>query len=91
MTDLPDDAPFDEPTYDEPGSMLDADAVDDDRAADAALRPRSMAEFVGQPRVRDQLSLLLEAAKMHQRTPDHVLLSGPPGLGKDHPGHDHRS
>jgi Holliday junction DNA helicase RuvB len=79
MSDWSDDV---DPPADDPGSVLDADAVEDDRAADAALRPRSMAEFVGQPRVRDQLSLLLEAAKMHQRTPDHVLLSGPPGLGK---------
>ncbi len=66
----------------EAASVVDADAVDDDRVADVALRPRRMAEFVGQPRVRDQLSLLLEAAALHQRTPDHVLLSGPPGLGK---------
>jgi Holliday junction DNA helicase RuvB len=66
----------------EEGSVLDGGVVDDDRAADVALRPRRMAEFVGQPRVRDQLSLLLEAATLHERTPDHVLLSGPPGLGK---------
>lgn len=63
-------------------SVLDGDALDDDRAVDVALRPRRMAEFIGQPRVRDQLSLLLEAATLHGRTPDHVLLSGPPGLGK---------
>jgi Holliday junction DNA helicase RuvB len=63
-------------------SVLAATAADDDRAADVALRPRRLADFVGQPRVRDQLSLLLEAAMLHQRTPDHVLLSGPPGLGK---------
>ncbi len=63
-------------------SVVASGPVEDDRAADAALRPTRMAEFVGQPRVRDQLSLLLEAAKLHGRTPDHVLLSGPPGLGK---------
>jgi Holliday junction DNA helicase RuvB len=63
-------------------SVLAPLAADDDRAADAALRPRRLADFVGQPRVRDQLSLLLEAAVLHQRAPDHVLLSGPPGLGK---------
>jgi Holliday junction DNA helicase RuvB len=68
--------------WDDDRSVVGAEPVDDDRAADVALRPRSMAEFVGQPRVRDQLSLLLEAARLHQRTPDHVLLSGPPGLGK---------
>jgi holliday junction DNA helicase RuvB len=63
-------------------SVLGGGAIDDDRAVDVALRPRRMADFVGQPRVRDQLSLLLEAATLHERTPDHVLLSGPPGLGK---------
>jgi Holliday junction DNA helicase RuvB len=66
----------------EPVSVLAAGAGDDDRAVDVALRPRRLEEFVGQPRVRDQLSLLLEAALLHERTPDHVLLSGPPGLGK---------
>ncbi|MGN6521880.1 MAG: Holliday junction branch migration DNA helicase RuvB, partial [Actinomycetes bacterium] len=43
---------------------------------------RRLAEFIGQQRVRDQLGLVLEAARMRGRVPDHVLLSGPPGLGK---------
>jgi Holliday junction DNA helicase RuvB len=59
-----------------------AEAILDDGAADAALRPPSLSEFVGQHRVRTQLSLVLEAAMRSGRTPDHVLLSGPPGLGK---------
>ncbi|HUW16650.1 MAG TPA: Holliday junction branch migration DNA helicase RuvB [Actinomycetes bacterium] len=53
-----------------------------DRAAEAALRPRQLADFVGQRRVREQLSLMLEAAQARGRCPDHLLLSGPPGLGK---------
>lgn len=57
-----------------------ADAVE--RAAEAALRPRRLADFVGQPVVRDQLSLVLDAARSRGRPPDHLLLSGPPGLGK---------
>ena len=58
-------------------------AADDvERAAEAALRPRRFDEFVGQRVVRDQLSLVLEAALRRGRAPDHVLLSGPPGLGK---------
>src|SRR5918995_584055 len=52
------------------------------READAALRPRDLTEFVGQERLREQLSLMLEAARARGRTADHVLLSGPPGLGK---------
>ena len=49
---------------------------------EASLRPRNLAEFVGQARVREQLSLVLEGARRRGDPPDHVLLSGPPGLGK---------
>ena len=51
-------------------------------AFEGALRPRSLAEFVGQVKVRGQLQLLLDAAALQHRTPDHILLAGPPGLGK---------
>ncbi|WP_394552249.1 Holliday junction branch migration DNA helicase RuvB [Agromyces sp. MMS24-JH15] len=51
-------------------------------AFEGALRPRSLGEFVGQTRVRGQLQLLLSAAALQKRTPDHILLAGPPGLGK---------
>lgn len=51
-------------------------------AFEGALRPKSLAEFVGQQKVRAQLQLLLDAARMQHRTPDHILLAGPPGLGK---------
>ncbi|MBC7630679.1 Holliday junction branch migration DNA helicase RuvB [Aeromicrobium sp.] len=54
----------------------------EDRAFDAALRPRTLDELIGQERVREQLSLMLQAAVGRGSTPDHVLLSGPPGLGK---------
>ncbi|MDH2416451.1 Holliday junction branch migration DNA helicase RuvB [Nocardioides sp. CER19] len=59
-----------------------AEAEGDERAVEAALRPRTLDEVVGQTRVREQLGLVLEAARQRGRTPDHVLLSGPPGLGK---------
>jgi len=62
---------------------LTAAAADgDERAIEAALRPRTLDEVIGQARVREQLGLMLEAARQRGRTPDHVLLSGPPGLGK---------
>lgn len=51
-------------------------------AYEQALRPRTLDELVGQDRVREQLALVLDAAVARDRTPDHVLLSGPPGLGK---------
>jgi holliday junction DNA helicase RuvB len=49
---------------------------------EGALRPRKLDDFVGQAKVREQLVLLLTAAQRQNRTPDHILLSGPPGLGK---------
>ena len=62
--------------------LLQGDADPEDLAAEGALRPRSLAEFIGQDRVRSQLGLVLEAARHRGATADHVLLSGPPGLGK---------
>jgi holliday junction DNA helicase RuvB len=63
-------------------ALVEAEAHDDEREVEAALRPRTLDELIGQDRVREQLSLVLEAARGRGRTPDHVLLSGPPGLGK---------
>ena len=62
--------------------MTSAESGALERAAEAALRPGSLAEFVGQMVVREQLSLVLDAARARGRAPEHVLLSGPPGLGK---------
>lgn len=53
-----------------------------EKAEEVALRPSALAEFQGQKRVADQLGLVLAAARSRGGTPDHVLLSGPPGLGK---------
>jgi holliday junction DNA helicase RuvB len=58
---------------------LESDA---ELAFEGALRPRSLDEFVGQSKVRGQLELLLKAAALQERAPDHILLAGPPGLGK---------
>ena len=55
---------------------------DAELAFEGALRPQSLGEFVGQHKVRRQLQLVLEAAALQNRTPDHILLAGPPGLGK---------
>ena len=56
--------------------------VEAERDVEASLRPKRLGEFVGQPKVREQLELVLESALRRNRPPDHVLLSGPPGLGK---------
>ncbi len=72
--------------YAESRALVAGEAVltdgEDERAVEAALRPRSLDEVIGQERVREQLSLVLQAARGRDRAPDHVLLSGPPGLGK---------
>src|SRR5437879_9531923 len=51
-------------------------------AEEAGLRPRRLAEFVGQQALKDKLEILLEAALTRGQAADHVLLAGPPGLGK---------
>lgn len=65
----------------EPG-RLSAEARPGEREAEVTLRPRSLAEFVGQEQVKEQLGLLIEGARRRGEPMDHVLLSGPPGLGK---------
>ncbi|MDO8145071.1 MULTISPECIES: Holliday junction branch migration DNA helicase RuvB [unclassified Isoptericola] len=62
--------------------LVGAGADEVERAAEAALRPKKLDDFVGQRVVRDQLSLVLQASMARDTAPDHVLLSGPPGLGK---------
>jgi Holliday junction DNA helicase RuvB len=62
--------------------LVRGEADEEDITAEGALRPRSLADFIGQDRVRSQLGLVLEAARHRNSTADHVLLSGPPGLGK---------
>jgi Holliday junction DNA helicase RuvB len=59
-----------------------AEAVPEDLDVENSLRPRRLSEFIGQARVREQLELVLEGARRRGDPPDHILLSGPPGLGK---------
>jgi holliday junction DNA helicase RuvB len=54
----------------------------DDEELEGSLRPRRLADFVGQERIKEQLAIALEAAKGRDEALDHVLLAGPPGLGK---------
>lgn len=71
---------FDSPA--EEMRIVAPDAGELERAAEAALRPKRLTEFVGQETVREQLQLVLDAARGRGVSPDHVLLAGPPGLGK---------
>jgi Holliday junction DNA helicase RuvB len=62
---------------------VDPEALtEEDRDFDIALRPRTLDEFVGQERVKEQLHLLVDGARKRGEAVDHLLLSGPPGLGK---------
>ncbi|MGH3804306.1 MAG: Holliday junction branch migration DNA helicase RuvB, partial [Pseudonocardiaceae bacterium] len=61
---------------------ISAYAAPAEAEAERSLRPAQLSEFIGQPRVREQLSLLLRSAQRRRTPPDHILLSGPPGLGK---------
>ena len=62
--------------------MVSPAPQEDERQFEAALRPTRLADFAGQPHVREQLSIAIEAAKRRGEAMDHVLLCGPPGLGK---------
>ncbi|GAA2743336.1 Holliday junction branch migration DNA helicase RuvB [Terrabacter aerolatus] len=73
---------WDDGSFDATARIVDAAGDTDERQVEAALRPKRLEDFPGQTRVRDQLGLVLQAAKRRGTPPDHVLLSGPPGLGK---------
>jgi len=62
--------------------IVDPELPEEERELDAALRPKRLDEFVGQERVKEQLGLLIEGARARGETVDHLLFSGPPGLGK---------
>ncbi|MDX2269451.1 MAG: Holliday junction branch migration DNA helicase RuvB [Bryobacter sp.] len=62
--------------------IISGGAAPEEVQFEAALRPRSLADFTGQPKVKENLAIAIEAAKMRGEAMDHVLLYGPPGLGK---------
>lgn len=62
--------------------MVATELTEDDLALDRSLRPKRLEDYLGQTRVKDSLSILIEAARQRCECMDHVLFSGPPGLGK---------
>ena len=62
--------------------IVTAQAGSEEEALDRAIRPRTLAEYVGQPAVREQMEIFIGAAKKRAEALDHVLIFGPPGLGK---------
>ena len=73
----PDDA-----LRDESERLVSAEFTEDDLEIDRNLRPRRLTEYLGQTRVKENLGVLIEAARARNEPLDHILLSGPPGLGK---------
>lgn len=62
--------------------ILDNDIMGDEEFAERTLRPQFLKEYIGQDKVKNQLKIFIEAAKLRDESLDHVLLFGPPGLGK---------
>src|SRR6185312_3670246 len=62
--------------------LISANLMMEDQVAELSLRPRYLAEYIGQTKVKENLNIYIEAAKMRKEALDHVLLYGPPGLGK---------
>ncbi len=62
--------------------LISAQSVADDAAVDRAIRPKTLSEYVGQPAVREQMEIFIPAARDRGEALDHVLIFGPPGLGK---------
>lgn len=62
--------------------IISANYMMEDQAVELSLRPRYLSEYIGQNQVKDNLKIFIEAAKMRKEALDHVLLYGPPGLGK---------
>ncbi|ORU92867.1 MAG: Holliday junction DNA helicase RuvB [Cycloclasticus sp. symbiont of Bathymodiolus heckerae] len=62
--------------------LISSDNLLDDEAVDRAIRPKSLADYIGQPAIREQMGIFMTAAKARSEALDHVLIFGPPGLGK---------
>jgi len=68
--------------HDRPERIVSAAAHDEDLRLDNSVRPKTLSEYIGQKRVKENISIALEAARNRGEALDHVLLYGPPGLGK---------
>jgi Holliday junction DNA helicase RuvB len=63
-------------------SLVDPISMEEEKGFEFSLRPKSLAEYIGQDKIKSNLSIFIEAAKRRGEALDHVLLYGPPGLGK---------
>ncbi|MGB0238098.1 MAG: AAA family ATPase, partial [Cycloclasticus sp.] len=62
--------------------LISSDNVLDDEAIDRAIRPKALEDYIGQPAIREQMEIFISAARARSEALDHVLIFGPPGLGK---------
>ena len=67
---------------DEIENIISSEIQEGEESIDSMLRPKTLSEYVGQEPVKEQLSIFIEAAKKREESLDHVLIFGPPGLGK---------
>src|SRR5919112_3950604 len=66
----------------EPGNVRERGALDDERQFELSLRPKRLGEYIGQRKATENLGVFISAARKRREALDHVLLTGPPGLGK---------
>ena len=66
----------------EENRIITTSEISEDNETEYSLRPKSLAEYIGQQKAKENLQVFIEAAKLRGETLDHVLLYGPPGLGK---------
>ena len=62
--------------------LADADALPEETLIESSIRPKTLKEYIGQPAVREQMGIFIQAANQRQEALDHILIFGPPGLGK---------
>ncbi|HLB57961.1 MAG TPA: Holliday junction branch migration DNA helicase RuvB, partial [Gammaproteobacteria bacterium] len=62
--------------------LIVTENLPEDEAIDRAIRPKKLSEYIGQKCVKEQLQIFIDAARQRQEALDHVLIFGPPGLGK---------
>ncbi len=69
--------------------IISGEADESEVSIEQSLRPQTLKQYIGQNQVKENLEIFIKAAKLRKETLDHVLLYGPPGLGKNNTGHDY--
>ena len=62
--------------------IITSSIIEEDMEAEYSLRPQRLSEYIGQPKIKEKLNIFIKAAQNREEALDHVLLYGPPGLGK---------